>query len=69
MVTTVTNYEIMKKNNETFDGCLTELIDVELRAINGGSPLSYWVFWVLGNMADTPNRVRETGTNPVLLFS
>lgn len=64
LVITVINYEIMKKDQETFDGSLTELIDVELKATNGGSPLSYWVFWVLGNMADTPNNVH----NPLTLF-
>ena len=54
----------MKNDNELKTKGLMQLNDSELRTLNGGSQLAYWVFWVIGNMADTPNRVG----NPLILF-
>lgn len=55
--------------NKELDSCdILELSFEEYQNLNGGSPLSYWVFYIIGNMADTPNRVREAGANPVVLF-
>lgn len=59
-----TKEELFRENDS-----LTELSDVELKEWNGGSPLAYSVFDLLGAMFMCPYRVSEHGCNQSLLFS
>jgi len=58
-----TNVELFVENHH-----LTELSDVELIEWNGGSPLTYQVFEILGMMFMCPYRVSQHGCNQVILF-
>ena len=59
-----TKEELFRENDS-----LTELSDVELIEWNGGSPLTYQIFDILGMMFMCPYRVSEHGCNQVILFS
>lgn len=48
---------------------MKELTLLEMTNINGGSPLTYAVSWLLGKMFTTPAVLDKNGMNPVHMYN